>query len=145
MRDETEGEGAGVGEPDGDPAPAMREFMERGLWRLLLEGALGAGGGVLLASLVPEGEGRGALFAAVGAVAAPLALLLTPTRGSVFVRGVRYGVALAVLLTLLVSFTMGDAILLEELLAFGLFIFAIGAVGHAVVAASLGGKHLPNG
>lgn len=143
MTRETHGRGDDPERAGEASPPPLRDFMERDAWRLLLEAALGAGGGVLLAALLPAGQGRGAFFALVGAVAAPLALLLTPTRGSVAYRGVRYGMALAVLLTLFVSFTMGDAILLEELLAFGILVFGIGAVGHGAVAASLDRQDVP--
>jgi hypothetical protein len=138
-----------MGQPDEpareDEAPRLRDFMERSIWRLLLEGALGAGGGVVFASLLPAGQGRAALFAIVGAVAAPLALLLTPVGGGVVYRGVRYGAALAVLLTLVVSFVAGEDILLEELLALGAIFFAVGGVGHGIMAASLGRHDLPEG
>lgn len=128
--------------PEADQ-PRLRDFVERSAWRLLLEGVLGAGGGLVFASLLPAGQGRAALFAVVGAVAAPLALLLTPVGGGVVYRGVRYGAALAVLLTLFVSFAAGEEILLEELLALGVLFFAVGGVGHGIMAATLGRHDLP--
>lgn len=112
--------------------------MERSVSRLAVEAALGALGGALLATVLPGGGGRLLEFSVVGAVAAPLALLLTPGSGSVKYRSVRYGLALSVILTLLVSFVYGrQGMLVEELLAFGVVIFAIGAAGHAVMAATV--------
>lgn len=130
-----------------ETAPGLAEFLERSPTRLLLEAALGAAGGALLSTVLPGGEGRAAVFALAGGVTAPLALLLTPVAGSVVRRALRYGAALAVLLTLILSFAASDGILLEELLGFALLIFGIGAVGHGVLIGvgrpSRDGKNLP--
>jgi len=128
-------EGGGEEEPS---HPPMREFMERSLGRLAMEAVLGATGGMALSVALPQGEGRQLTFALVGAVAAPLALMLTPAEGPVARRAFRYGLALSVLLSILISFVVGaDHLLLEELIAFGLLIFAIGFVGHGAVAMTL--------
>jgi len=118
--------------------PSLREFVERSARRLLLEATLGAAAGALLSTVLPRGEGRAFEFALVGAVAAPVALLLTPVLGSVKYRAVRYGLALSVILTLFLSFMAGgEGVLLEELLVFATLIFGIGALGHGVMLASL--------
>ena len=118
--------------------PPLWEFMERSLGRLATEAVLGATGGMALSVALPQGEGRQLTFALVGAVAAPLALMLTPAEGSVARRAFRYGLALSVLLSIFISFAVGaDHLLLEELIAFGLLIFAIGFVGHGAVAMTL--------
>ncbi len=127
--------------------PGLGEFLERSPARLLVEAALGAAGGALLSTVLPGGEGRAALFALAGGMTAPLALLLTPVAGSGVRRALRYGAALAVLLTLILSFAASDGILLEELLGFALLMFVVGAVGHGVVIGvgrpSPDGKNLP--
>jgi hypothetical protein len=120
------------------PPPPLQEFMERSVARLGVEAALGAAGGYVLATVLPQGEGRVLQFALVGGLAAPLALLLTPLTGSVRYRGARYGLALSVVVTLVVSFATGrHSLPVEELLAFGILIFGIGAVGHGVMATAL--------
>ena len=112
--------------------------MERSVWRLLLEAAVGAAGGSAFSTVVPEGEGRVLTFALVGALAAPAALLLTPATGSISRRALRYGIALSVLLTLFVSFVVGaENLRLEELLLFGLVILLVGSVGHGVMAVTV--------
>ncbi len=126
-------------DPDEEPShPPLRAFVERSLGRLALEAVLGATGGTALALALPQGEGRQVAFAVVGAAVAPLALMLTPVGGSAVRRAFRYGLALSVLLSIFISFAVGaDRLLLEELIAFGLLIFAIGFVGHGAVAMTL--------
>jgi hypothetical protein len=76
--------------------------------------------------------------ALAGAILAPLSLLLTPSRGSRGVRALRYGLALAVLGALLLSFTgPGRDRPLDELLMGSAFFFALGAVGHGLVILSV--------
>jgi hypothetical protein len=126
----------GVG-PEEEP-PGLGEFLERSPARLLSEAALGGAAGVVLASVLPGGEGRELLFGVVGAVAATLSLMLTPVSGSASYRGLRYGLALAAVLTLFLSFAVGaDRLPVEELLAYALLFFGIGALGHGFVAAAL--------
>jgi hypothetical protein len=118
--------------------PPLSAFLERSPGRLLVEAALGCAGGAALAATLPQAEGPTGVYIAVGAVSAPLALLLTPLRGSVAYRGVRYGLALAVVVTLIFSFIAGsDGLTLEELLALLILLFGVGAVGHAAVALTL--------
>jgi hypothetical protein len=118
--------------------PPLSAFLERSPGRLLLEAALGCAGGAALAATLPQAQGPAGVYIAVGAVSAPLALLLTPLRGSVAYRGIRYGLALAVIVTLIFSFVAGsDGLTLEELLALLLLLFAVGTVGHGAVALTL--------
>jgi hypothetical protein len=122
--------------PGPDP-PRLREFMERSAGRLLVEAVLGGSAGALLAVALGQEGLRGA-FMMVGALAAPLALMLTPIRGAPTYRGVRYGLALSVLLTLAVSLTgPGRERPVDELILFALLFFALGALGHGVMAATL--------
>ncbi len=122
--------------PDSDP-PRLREFMERSAGRLLMEAILGGSAGALLAGALGEEAVRGA-FMLGGALAAPLALMLTPVRGAPAYRGVRYGLALSVLLTLAVSLTgPGRERPVDELILFAFLFFALGAVGHGVMAATV--------
>jgi hypothetical protein len=125
-------------EEDPAPPPSTLDFLEWPLPRIAMEVLLGAGGGFLLSQVLPGGEEVTALFVAVGAAAAPVALLLTPRRGSVGYRAIRYGLALAVVVTLVASFAAGPkALLLEELLGLGLLILAIGTAGHGALAMTL--------
>jgi len=76
--------------------------------------------------------------ALLGGVAAPLALMLTPTTGGVMYRALRYGGALAVLLTLVVSFSgEGRDRPLSELLVWGTIFFILGTVAHGLMALTL--------
>jgi hypothetical protein len=102
---------------------------------------VGAGAGWLLAgALVGTEDGRAGV-ALAGAVLAPLALLLTPLQGSIMVRSLRYGGALAVLGMLAVSFTgPGRERPVGELLAIGLLLLGIGAVGHGLLLAGGGDR-----
>ncbi len=123
------------GEPP-DP-PRLRDFLERSWGRLFLEAALGGTAGAILAGALGQDELRSG-FMVAGAVAAPLALMLTPLHGTPAYRGIRYGLALSVLLTLLVSMTgPGRERPVEELVLFGLLFLALGTVGHGVMAATL--------
>jgi hypothetical protein len=120
------------------PPPSALDFLEWPLHRIALEVILGAGGGFLLSRVLPGGEEAAALFVAVGAAAAPVALLLTPRRGSPGYRAIRYGLALAVVVTLVASFVAGpEALLLEELLGLALLILAVGTAGHGALAATV--------
>ncbi|TVR64015.1 MAG: hypothetical protein EA422_07700 [Gemmatimonadales bacterium] len=126
--------------PDLDelPRPPLRELMERTPSRLALEAVVGAGGGAALSLALPDWGMGTAGFAVAGAMAAPIALLLTPVHGSLPYRAIRYGFGLALPVTLVISFVAGaDGLLLEDLLVLGLFLFCIGAVGHGAVAAAL--------
>jgi hypothetical protein len=108
--------------------------MDRSLGRLIVEGLLGASAGLLL-SVPLAGPGVRWSFALAGAVLAPLALLLTPIEGTLLRRALRYGLALAVLATLLVSFTgPGRERPVGELVGLGVLFFGIGAVGHSFLA-----------
>jgi hypothetical protein len=126
--------------PEALPHVPMREFLERTPARLLAEAAVGAAGGGALSlafPMAPLGPGG---FALAGALAAPLALLLTPVSGSLTYRAFRYGLGLALPVTLAVSFIAGaDGFLVEELLILGVLLFCIGAVGHGLVASALDG------
>jgi hypothetical protein len=126
-------------EPPGEAPerPPLSAFLERSWGRLLAEGAVGGVVGAVLASVLGAEELRGH-FALSGAVAAPAALMLTPVRGSVVYRALRYGLALAVLLTLVVSMTgPGRDRPVGELLLFGALFFGLGALGHGTMAATL--------
>lgn len=123
-----------------DPTPAtpIRELMEWSPARLFLEVLMGAGGGALLALALPGEEAGLALFAGMGAVAAPTALLLTPRKGGPAYRAFRYGLALSVVVTLVASFLAGaETLSLEELLAFGMILFAVGWLGHGALAVTV--------
>jgi hypothetical protein len=123
-------------EMDGEampPPPSMWSFVERSRGRILLEVILGASAGFILAGAF-EYEALRWHFALAGGVAAPIALLLTPMRGGPWYRAVRYGGALAVLLTLVVSFAgQGRERPIDELLLWGVFFFFLGAMGHAAM------------
>lgn len=112
--------------------------MERTPSRLLLEAVVGAGGGMALSLALPDWGMGAAGFALAGALAAPVALLLTPVHGSLAYRAIRYGLGLALPVILVTSFVVGaEGLLLEDLLVLGLFLFCIGAVGHGAVAGAL--------
>ncbi len=132
-----EGQGApeGPGGPEGPPPP-LSEFIERPPSRLALEAALGSAAGLLLGPLLVPGAAGVIPSAVAGAILAPLSLLLTPLEGGIMYRAFRYGIALAVLVTLVVSFVVGaDVLPLNDLLVIALFVFAAGTVGHGIVAA----------
>lgn len=133
---EEEPRGPGEPHPEEEPPPLI-EFLERSPGRLLLEAALGAVGGAVLAGALPGGAGREGLFAAVGGAAAVVSLMLTPVSGSVPYRALRYGIALSLTVTLIYSFAAGTDLLVEQLLAIGIVVFGIGAVGHGLMAATL--------
>ena len=118
--------------------PSFQEYFERSAGRLLMEAALGGSAGALLAMVLgQEGFRTGASMVA-GAMTAPLALMLTPLRGSPTYRGVRYGLALTVLLTLVVSLTgPGRERPVNELILFSFLFFALGALGHGAMAATV--------
>jgi hypothetical protein len=100
----------------------------------------GAAGWLLAGALgLPDTSRPG--VAAAGALLAPLALLLTPVHGRLLVRAVRYGGALAVLGTLLVSFTgPGRERPVDELLGVGVLLLMVGAVGHGLFLAASRGQ-----
>lgn len=125
------------GGPSGpDDPPPLSEFVERTPSRLALEAVLGAGAGFLVGPLLFPEAGGALPFAVAGAILAPMSLLLTPLAGGIMYRAFRYGIALAVLVTLAVSFMVGAEVLpVDELLVIALFVFAVGAVGHGIVAA----------
>lgn len=109
--------------------------MERTPSRLALEAVVGAGGGMALSLALPDWGMGPTGFAVAGALAAPVALLLTPVHGSLVYRAIRYGMGLALPVILVTSFVVGaEGLLLEDLLVLGLFLFCIGAVGHGTVA-----------
>jgi len=121
------------------PPPPLSSFIERSTPRLLAEALVGAAGGWLLAGAFGMPEARPAV-ALAGFAIAPLALLLTPLHGSTLTRAIRYGGALAVLGTLVVSFTgPGRERPVDELLGFGLLLLSIGTVGHALLLVTSGG------
>ncbi len=123
------------------PRPTLGDLMERTPTRLLVESAVGAGGGAILSGAFPLGTEMGTLgFALSGAVAAPVALLLTPTAGSLAYRAIRYGLGLALPVVLVVSFVGGtQRILVEDLLILGTILFCIGALGHGAMSRVLDG------
>jgi hypothetical protein len=124
-------------EPAPDP-PELRDFLERSPARLLVEALLGAAAGTLLAGALRPEDAPTLAFAVAGSITAPLALLLTPISGPVPYRALRYGTALAVLGVLLVSFTAGlEGVRLEELVALGILLLGIGAVGHGAMVTFL--------
>jgi hypothetical protein len=100
----------------------------------------GAAGWFLAEALGVGASGRG-WVAVAGAVVAPLALLLTPLHGSLMVRALRYGGAVAVLGTLVVSFTgPGRERPVGELLALGVLLLGVGTVGHGLLLAAGGDR-----
>ncbi len=102
-----------------------------------LEAALGGAAGYLLATPLGLEELRLSL-ALLGAVAAPLSLTLTPVVGPPAYRAMRYGMALAVILTLVVSFAgQGRERPIGELLYWGAFFFIVGAIAHGAMALTL--------
>lgn len=118
----------------------MSSFVERSLLRLLAEALVGGAGGWLLAGPLGIPDDARPAVALAGAFLAPLALLLTPLHGSTVTRAIRYGGAIAVLGTLLVSFTgPGRERPVDELLAFGLLLLGIGTVGHGLLLVASGG------
>jgi hypothetical protein len=122
------------------PPPPLSSFVEHSTGRLLVEAAVGASAAWILSfALGAPDEGRlGFLLA--GAVVAPAALLLTPLRGALMVRALRYGGALAVVGMLFVSFTgPGRERPIDELLAIGIVLLGVGAVGHGLRIAAAGG------
>jgi hypothetical protein len=134
--DRSEMDRAEMGAPDPDP-PRLREFMERSAGRLLMEAILGGSAGALLAVALGQEPLRGT-FMMAGALAAPMALMLTPVRGAPAYRGIRYGLALSVLLTLAVSLTgPGRERPVDELILFAFLFFALGSLGHGVMAATV--------
>ncbi|TVP55997.1 MAG: hypothetical protein EA351_09285 [Gemmatimonadales bacterium] len=119
------------------PPPSIWSFAERGPGRMALEAALGGAAGYLLATPLGLEELRLSL-ALLGAVAAPLSLTLTPLEGPPAYRAMRYGMALAVILTLVVSFAgQGRERPIGELLYWGAFFFIIGAIAHGALALTL--------
>jgi hypothetical protein len=140
MDDVTEPDAGEPGERREDdlPRPPLRELLEWPLPRILLEVLLGATGGALLAFALHGAEAAFVLFAGVGAVSAPISLLLTPRKGGIPYRAFRYGLALSVVVTLVASFVAGpEGFPLEELLAFGMILFLLGWVGHAALAGTV--------
>lgn len=119
------------------PPPSIWSFAERGPMRVALEAFLGGVAGYLLAVPLGLEEARLAL-AVLGAVAAPVSLLLTPLTGPPAYRALRYGMALAVLLTLVVSFAgQGRDRPIGELLFWGAFFFIVGAIAHGAMALTI--------
>jgi hypothetical protein len=140
MDDVTEPEAGGPGEPREDdlPRPPLRELVEWSFPRILLEVILGATGGALLPFAIHSAQASFLLFAGVGALSAPLSLLLTPRKGGIPYRAFRYGLALSVVVTLVASFVAGpEAFPLEELLAFGMILFILGWLAHAALAGTV--------
>lgn len=122
-------------EPE-DP-PSMWSFMERTPGRLAVEALLGAAAGSLVAVGMQAPELR-TTFSIVGALTAPVALMLTPVRGPVWYRSVRYGVSVAVLLTLVVSFTgIGLERPVGELIVYGALFMILGSIAHVAMALTL--------
>jgi hypothetical protein len=117
-------------DPELPPPPPLSSFVERTPLRLLAEAGVGAGAGFLVAGALGM---EGWRVAAAGGILAPLALLLTPVSGGLVARAVRYGLALAVLGMLLVSFTgPGDERPVDELLGIGFLLLVVGGLGHGV-------------
>ncbi len=125
-------------QPPLPPPPPLWSFLEHSSARILVEAGVGAGAGWLLAGnlpgfLVGDVARDAVAWALAGAVLAPLALLLTPSRGGRSARALRYGLALAVLGTLLLSFTgPGRDRPLDELLLAAVFLGCVGAAGHGL-------------
>lgn len=131
--------------PELQPAdpPSMWSFMERSVGRLVTEAVLGATAGGVLAVALEEPELRTA-FLVTGALVAPVALMLTPVHGPVWYRAVRYGVAVAVLLTLVVSFTgVGLERPAGELVVYGALFLVLGTLAHALMAVTLDRTGVP--
>lgn len=125
--------------------PSMWSFMERSPGRLLTEAVLGATAGGVLAVALEEPELRTG-FLVAGALVAPLALMLTPVRGAVWYRALRYGVAVAVILTLVVSFTgVGLERPAGELVVYGALFLVLGTGAHALMALTLDRDGTPAG
>ncbi len=149
MKDEMSDDGGARDEVDphppgdeeaGQPTASLGDLMEYSLPRLALEVTIGATAGAVLGYLLAPEAPRTGLFALAGAILAPIALLLTPTAGSVTYRAVRYGGALALLGTLAISFVAGiGGVDVAELVAVGVLLFAVGSIGHAVLIRSLPG------
>lgn len=136
----TDPEAGSPEEPGGGdlPRPPIRDLLEWPLPRILIEAVLGSAGGALLAFALPGAGASYLLFAGVGAVAAPVSLLLTPRTGGIPYRAFRYGLAISVVVSLVASFVAGpETFLLEELLAFGMILFVLGWGGHAVLASTV--------
>ncbi len=128
--------GSGATEPE-VPTPSISEFLERHPLRLLVEASLGAVTGAILGELLRPEQPSPVLFAAAGAVLAPLSLMLTPLEGGIPYRAVRYGAALAILGTLLASFAAdAGGVRVDELIALGVVLFGVGALGHGAMAAA---------
>jgi hypothetical protein len=148
-------EGPGSHEdPDSElpPPPPLSHFVEYGALRILGESGLGAAlGGILLPWIPGFGTSGGNVAlepgqaglllggvipfevagAVVGAVLAPIALLLTPQQGSRGLRAFRYGMALAVAGMLLASFLgPGRERPLSELLLLGGVLLGVGSMIH---------------
>lgn len=127
--------------PPGEPPPSVWSFVERPLWRIALESVLGATAGALLAGPLDADAMRWAL-AFGGGVLAPMALLLTPVHGSLIYRSLRYGIALAVLAALVVSFSgEGRDRPIDEVLAWGLAFMILGSLAHGCMVAALPAGH----
>lgn len=115
----------------------MESALEHSPGRILLEVLVGGFGGALVARVLPEVGVGMRFFVLLGAFAAPVALLLTPTQRSLAYRAVRYGVVLAVVVSLIVSFAFGaDGISGAGLFSVAVLVFAIGVVGHALMLAA---------
>lgn len=123
--------------PDPPAAPSVWSFVERPWWRIALECVLGATAGALLAGPLDADSLRWALSLG-GGVLAPTALMLTPVHGPLVYRALRYGVALAVLATLVVSFSgEGRDRPIDEVLAWGLAFLILGTLAHGLMIATL--------
>jgi len=126
------------GEPEVEAPPSIWTFLEYSPLRLGIEALLGAVAGGLLGVFLGEGMNERILFSGAGGVAAPLALMLTPVRGSPWMRGLRYGVALSAMVTLGVSLVgPGRERPVGELLGYGVFLFGVGMAGHSLMAATV--------
>jgi len=107
--------------------------MERSFLSLGMEMAVGGAVGWIFGGSEGLLPGSRAQVALAGAFLAPLTLLLTPVGGALWVRALRYGLSLAVLGTLLVSFTgPGHERPLEEVFRTGILLLILGTAGHGI-------------
>jgi hypothetical protein len=115
------------------PPPPLLSFMERSFLSLGVEMAVGGAVGWILGGAEGILPGSRTQVAMAGALLAPLTLLLTPVGGAVVLRALRYGLSLAVLGTLLVSFTgPGHERPLDEVFRTGILLLVLGVVGHGL-------------
>ncbi len=111
---------------DPEPEESVRVRTPYPPLLLWIQGGVGAVAGALwglVRGVAPEFV---PLTALVGAVALPVALLMTPVHGSRGVRAFRFGLSLAVLLTLTSSFVTPEELRTLEGFVFDFFQFLIG-------------------